>query len=219
MSDTNKIIDRIRKCLALSKSANEHEAAAALRQAQKLMAAYNLTEEDVGLANYVGELVVTDHKWSRKKPIVVTSVITLMMHAFGVEATYEADGNMLAVRYWGERSRVALAAYAHEVVYRAAGRAYRKDVGDNRPARGYRAGFYHGWCLAVKEKVEAIALNDEERSKIDAKKRAHYGRELVAAPASKQRVFQSAINAGAAAAADFSLHRPITPTRRALPGA
>jgi hypothetical protein len=37
------IIRKIEKCLALSKSSNEHEAAAALRQATKLMEAYNIT--------------------------------------------------------------------------------------------------------------------------------------------------------------------------------
>lgn len=34
MSDKSKILDKIKKCLALSKSSNQHEAQAALRQAQ-----------------------------------------------------------------------------------------------------------------------------------------------------------------------------------------
>ncbi|MCE6577430.1 DUF2786 domain-containing protein, partial [Acinetobacter baumannii] len=37
MEDMQTIIDKISKCLALSKSANEHEAAVALKQAQTLM--------------------------------------------------------------------------------------------------------------------------------------------------------------------------------------
>ena len=35
MTDKDAILGKIRKCLRLSKSSNEHEAAAALRQAQK----------------------------------------------------------------------------------------------------------------------------------------------------------------------------------------
>lgn len=44
MEDMQTIIDKISKCLALSKSANEHEAAIALRQAQALMQKYKISE-------------------------------------------------------------------------------------------------------------------------------------------------------------------------------
>ena len=47
---SEKILDKIKKCLALASSANEHEAAAALRQAQKLMQAHGLTDQDVAAA-------------------------------------------------------------------------------------------------------------------------------------------------------------------------
>ena len=39
----DKILDKIKKCLVLASSANEHEAAAALRQAQKLMEAHGIS--------------------------------------------------------------------------------------------------------------------------------------------------------------------------------
>ncbi len=44
-------LKKIKKCLALSRSANEHEAAAALRQAQALMREHGLREKDVSLAD------------------------------------------------------------------------------------------------------------------------------------------------------------------------
>ncbi len=47
MSDKAKILEKIKKCLALSSSSNEHEAAAALRQAQKLMELHGITDLDV----------------------------------------------------------------------------------------------------------------------------------------------------------------------------
>lgn len=46
--DKSKALDKIKKCLALSKSSNPHEAAAALRQAQKLMHAHDITERELG---------------------------------------------------------------------------------------------------------------------------------------------------------------------------
>ncbi|MBC8641627.1 DUF2786 domain-containing protein [Caballeronia sp. EK] len=45
--DRAKILDKIKKCLALSKSANEHEAAAALRQAQTLMRLHEIDEAEI----------------------------------------------------------------------------------------------------------------------------------------------------------------------------
>ncbi|MFC0020178.1 DUF2786 domain-containing protein [Neisseria gonorrhoeae] len=40
--DKEKVLDKIKKCLALGRSANEHEAAQALRQAQALMEKYKV---------------------------------------------------------------------------------------------------------------------------------------------------------------------------------
>ena len=44
MNDLDKIKDRIRKLLALSKSDNENEAMIAMEKANELMAGYNLDE-------------------------------------------------------------------------------------------------------------------------------------------------------------------------------
>jgi uncharacterized protein YoaH (UPF0181 family) len=37
-----KVVERIRKCMALARSSNEHEAAVAMRQARSLMAQYRI---------------------------------------------------------------------------------------------------------------------------------------------------------------------------------
>lgn len=44
--EDNKILDKIKKLLALSKSPNEHEAQAAMLKAQELMAKYGMTVEE-----------------------------------------------------------------------------------------------------------------------------------------------------------------------------
>ena len=48
--DRQTALAKIKKCLELSKSANEHEAAQALKHAQHLMSKFGLTELDVSLA-------------------------------------------------------------------------------------------------------------------------------------------------------------------------
>lgn len=47
MTERDKIIGKIKKCLALSASSNEHEAATALRQARKLMEAHDVSDLDI----------------------------------------------------------------------------------------------------------------------------------------------------------------------------
>ncbi|MDR0997178.1 MAG: DUF2786 domain-containing protein [Zoogloeaceae bacterium] len=50
MTGHSKILDKIKKCLALSKSSNQHEAAAALRQAHKLMKLHGIEMGEVAAA-------------------------------------------------------------------------------------------------------------------------------------------------------------------------
>ncbi len=40
--DRSKVVERIRKCMALARSSNAHEAAVAMRQARALMAQYRI---------------------------------------------------------------------------------------------------------------------------------------------------------------------------------
>ena len=48
--DKKKVLDKIKKCLALGQSANEHEAAQALKQAQALMEKYEVNAADIDLS-------------------------------------------------------------------------------------------------------------------------------------------------------------------------
>lgn len=47
MDAREEVLEKIRKCMALAKSGNEHEAAAALRQAQKLMELYQVSNAEM----------------------------------------------------------------------------------------------------------------------------------------------------------------------------
>jgi len=64
MSQNNeKILDKLKKLLALSKSDNPHEAALALQRARKLMDTFGITAEDIVL-NDIGE-EISDYCGSR----------------------------------------------------------------------------------------------------------------------------------------------------------
>ena len=76
----DEALDKIKKCLALAASPEAHEAAAALRQAQKLMAQFGLTEADVTLAD-----VAEVRQQAQNAPIVPWEVAraSLVATAFG----------------------------------------------------------------------------------------------------------------------------------------
>lgn len=240
----NKALDKIRKCMALSRSSNEHEAAAALRQAQALMRKYGLEEDDVAQVEYLSCLVVArDYEYGKRKPLMLSSVVSVVMTALGVKAVwewhvpqlreprtdYERLNPMLlrgrpvhAIRYFGPRSRVFLAEHAHSVVYRAVGKAWsefraRRFAG-LAPPRGARASFYAGWCSQVLEKVQALVVTSEEEARIQKAKERQYGGGYQGKPAplGTKKTFDSIVSAGALAGSDFEMNRPLGEDRLRL---
>jgi hypothetical protein len=51
MTDKEKILEKLKKLLALSKSDNPHEASLALQRVQKLMQTYGITRDDIALSD------------------------------------------------------------------------------------------------------------------------------------------------------------------------
>lgn len=215
-----KLLSRLKKCLALSASPEPHEAAAALRQTQKLMRELDLTEADLLGLELADALVKTREGFGACRTMnFLTSII---MDAFGVQCIYERNhgsANRLNVRYAGPRDRVLLAEYSHRVVWRAMQSAW-DDFLSKRPwlkgNGGKRQAFHLGWLVGVREKVEAIVPPEEETAAVNRWIVQRYG-ELVPGKAVKQKpVNAAAFNAGVEAAEDFSLHTPVEEQRLAI---
>jgi hypothetical protein len=232
--DRDRMIERVRKCLALSKSPNEHEAAAALRQAQKLMAAYNITESDVGLAEYIDAHVDhQEYEHGGKKPIVIEAVISIVNRAFGVTAVWEAgfDQSVMdnkpwrlkywhRVRYFGRKSNVMLAVHSHQVVYRALLSSWRRHCKDHpwaKSVRHGRASFAYGWCSAVQSKLEDLRPVGDEADKIKAKKAQRYGTsELAKSELGTKNVDRNLAMDGHTKGQEFNINRPVGTERNRL---
>jgi hypothetical protein len=208
-----KALSKIKKCLALSNSPEPHEAAAAMRQAQKLMDRLGVTPEEVEAPDVIETEVKTREGFGNCR--YMNHLADMVATAFGVQVVYfrnPGTANRLNVRYFGPRGRAELAEYTHRVVQRALEAAWTKHL-EKRPwdksVGGKRQSFYIGWLWAVKAQVSALAPTDIERkaterfialrhgtlTKVDARKRA----ELDAAAAA----------AGRAAAAEFSINVPL----------
>ncbi|WP_079542125.1 DUF2786 domain-containing protein [Cardiobacterium hominis] len=114
--DRNDLLARIKKCLALGKSSNPHEAAAAMRQAQKLMEMAGVTVEDVALAG------ITDVNLdlpSKTLPRWHHVLISIVASGFGCECmmTRSFFGEPF-VHFIGTAARVEVASYAYTVLRR-----------------------------------------------------------------------------------------------------
>ena len=174
MSDSVKILDKIKKCLALSASSNEHEAGAALRQARKLMEAHGITDLDIQAAEAEERRAKAGAKsnpanWE-------TGLAVKVGDAFGCRVIFSSG-------FWNRQGEwcfigcgVApeVAHYAFTVLHRQAKRARDEHIKAklkrcNVATKTRRADlFSEGWVLSVVDTIVAFAGNDQQASAIDA---------------------------------------------------
>lgn len=172
MCDKNKIFDKIKKCLALSKSSNQHEAQAALRQAQKLMEAHNISESAL-LASSVGrtytkaQAKARPNQWECNLAIVVAK-------AFGCDSLYSATpyGG-----YWffvGVNPAPEIAEYTMAVLLRQIMRDRKAFIatihGNTKRARKTQMAdiFCMGWVRSAGEAVHSMVRTKEQDNAIKA---------------------------------------------------
>lgn len=214
--ELKKALDKINKCLKLSGSSNEHEAAAALRQAQAIMNKFGLTQNDVDRAAYTSEIADTAIQAGKKVPIQLMDLVALIRKAFGVQAVFERTRRVsdlnFSIRFFGLEHRVPLAAYAFKVVFKAMEAAwftYLKDIPDVKRIRGARGSYQVGWLEAVASKIDAIGFSDAEKSTLELIRNDHYGKELSSAKPGLKSVYTNMAADGAADGKSFSIHRPM----------
>lgn len=164
--DKQAVLEKIKKCLALSKSANEHEAAQAMKQAQVLMKKYEVDAVDVVLSE------VSEKGCDRQMAFKLASwqwkVAKMVADIFGCES-YKRGKTMM---FYGLGNRAEIAAYTFDVVYRqisVARREFLKTCQARKPAnRTYLADqFCEGWLAGAWNKVKKFEMSDEEKTVMD----------------------------------------------------
>lgn len=170
----DEALDKIKKCLALAASPEAHEAAAALRQAQKLMAQFGLTEADVTLAD-VSEV----RQEAQNAPLVrwESSLAWAVAKAFGCETfTNERPKPSKSLQVRRQRYYVfvgigpapEVAGYAFDVLARQCAKDRRRYMGlqsknckaKTKVARGDL--YAEGWIAGVYDKLERLAGNERD---------------------------------------------------------
>ena len=217
--NNDKILDKIKKCLALSKSSEPHEAAAALRQAQKLMSAHGVSETSVKLSEVCEQDVKSKFSVSQVKPYEF-KLINIIAKAFGCKVLWKkAHSSFGSKDYYGKfiligmKSRIDLCAYTCEVMQRKMYTAKNKFVKtlDSTAPRDYKTaqsnGFMLGWATKIEETVKVFAGTSEESALIEkfieSKGKTKTGK------LQNARVGQHGMQAGVEAASGESIHRPM----------
>lgn len=179
MTDTNKILDKIRKCLALSTSSNEHEAEVALRHARKLMEAHGLTEQDVAAAEAKEIYVKASVK--RCPPIWEALLSSQIANAFGCRVFFAGSRRQTSGQWCfiGCGASPDVAQYAFTVLHRQAKRAreahikgHLKRCSTNKTRRADL--FSEGWVRAVAGKITEFCGTEMQSTAIDAYVAKHY---------------------------------------------
>lgn len=178
MSD-QKLRDRLRKLLALSKSANPAEAALALEKAQALMAELGLSEDDLELLDIESEDVDALLSTSTVLPRYVEFLIRMVSDAMGVDVVYTPRAGRL--RFIGYKTKAEIAGYAYGVLARQL-RKQRKEFLQQQPKRLKRATrigradqYAEGWVVAARDKVEAMKIPEKEQTLIEMWKKTNMG--------------------------------------------
>lgn len=174
----DEALQKIKKCLALAASPNEHEAAAALRQAQKLMHQFGLTSDDIDLAD------ICEHtQKAQNVPLVnwEARLASMVAEAFGchvftsVQRGWPILGHTRSIRsfvYVGAGAVAEVAGYAFDVLSRQCAKDRRAYMGKQpknckpktKVARGDT--YAEGWISGVSGKLDAFAGNAQHKELI-----------------------------------------------------
>lgn len=165
--DRETAIQKIKKCLALSKSPNPHEAAAALRQAQKLMEAHQLDEGDIDLS------CVAEHD-TKLTAGIKSAWLTLLARtcsdAFGCDFIFKSGGDGNRATFIGLQGAEQVAGYAFQVLLRQVQRDRTNHIAEQpkackrvtKVARG--DAFALGWVRAAAVLVSRLAGSETEQA-------------------------------------------------------
>jgi hypothetical protein len=174
-------IQKIKKCLALSKSANQHEAASALRHAQALMEKYNIEADDAELLGIVNAEILGSG--SQKPPVfesmLAQSIAKLMdckvFLSYQMNRTSSTSKVIAVWHFTGFDPAPEIASYAFDVLYRQLKKARTTFINTTLKRVQIRANkvkradmFCEGWVLEASEQARRIKPNTEKLKQIEA---------------------------------------------------
>ena len=176
------VIEKIKKCLALSKSANQHEAAAALRQAMAFMERYKIDANDPELLGIAEACILGS---GSQKPTVFEAILAnSIAKMMGCKVILSGDikitkdlhfKKVAAWKFIGFDPAPEIASYAFDVLYRQLKKARSVFISENLKRVQINAHkvkradlFCEGWVLEATKLVSELNPNKDEMDQIQA---------------------------------------------------
>lgn len=176
------VIEKIKKCLALSKSANQHEAAAALRQAMAFMEKYKIDADDPELLGIAEASIFGS---GTQKPTVFEAVLAnSIAKIMGCKVILSGDikitkdlsfKKVAAWKFIGFDPAPEIASYAFDVLYRQLKKARSVFISENLKRVQIKANkvkradlFCEGWVLEATKLVSDLNPDKEKMDQIQA---------------------------------------------------
>jgi len=185
--DNAKVIDRIRKLLELSKSANEHEAAAAAARASQLMHDHEIGEamlrvtDSSAQAEEIIEGKLDAERQSGKRVAWKILIASGAAHALGLSKVWTSGGTMLALgRTTAVQTWNYVCQYLYNEIDRLVDEAWDGPVGHvararssyTITARAWKNAFRYGAASTVTARLIAQAEQQAAGRKAEIKARA-----------------------------------------------
>ncbi|MGL5344821.1 MAG: DUF2786 domain-containing protein [Plesiomonas sp.] len=181
-----KHLNKIKKLLRKARNnSSSHEAAAALRMAQKMMQEHGLHDIDVellGITQANSEKAPSD---AQKIPSYVAMLMMAVSLAFGVRALAgwrktPAGDHKRSIWFYGPNERPEIAAYAFDVLTRILIRDRKTFIaglrkGIKSATKTARAdGYCESWVEGVHANLDEFACTDKEEALITEYKHRHF---------------------------------------------
>jgi hypothetical protein len=219
--ELKKIAGKIAKCLAMAASDNPTEAETGKRQANALMNKYNLTSGDVAASQVNEKLSKAGSK--HRPPVYLSQLAAMIAQAFGCESVCHPGGGYCntTMSFLGVGIKPELAAYTFDVLRRQIVKDrtdYSATLKRFKRANKIRMAdiFCDAWLNRVYRQVREFAVTEQDQTAIAAYKQQRWGElkedSRTSAEAKNDKDWQ-AVNAGARAAKDVSLHKPVQSKR------
>lgn len=179
--DIKKALDKIQKCLNLSKSTNPHEAARALSQAHALMKKHNISESvainddylDMGNILSVGSVM--------KLPIHIRALIDVIEKTFSVKTVQKRQSftskfgknlHKSSIVFYGNKDDLVIAEYAFSILVKML-KKERKNFYDTlqsvKNKKKKTDQYCIGWCVGVLNAISHLKRfsNEEQKEHYD----------------------------------------------------
>lgn len=159
MTDKEKIVDKIKKLLALSKSSNEHEASLAMENANKLLMKHNLEMsdiEEIDMNDIIESEVMSGGRMMSWKLNILSSVMELNNCQI---LLYSQRGGKKTVKAIGKKTSIEVSVSMYDYLIKTMDRIIKNTIYDI-DVFSFRIGF----AYAITQKIKEIIT---ERSKAD----------------------------------------------------